>query len=222
MSTDRLLNVAVSVLTLCALVTTGLVVRREFFSPRAASAAPTRIATWQAYAREGHRMGPAEAPVTIVVFSDFQCPYCAVLMERLGTLRKAHPTEVTVVYRHFPVAGHQHARQAARASECAGDQGRFEAFHDALFAERDSIGVVPWDRFAATAGVGDLPKFRECAMATGPVPALGRDTLAGKQLYVAGTPTLLINERRIQGAPPMDSLEIFVQRALRSTASTRS
>ncbi len=223
MSTDRLLNVAVGVLTVCALVTTGLVVRRELSTPRAAAVPGTiRIPTWHAFAREGHRMGPAEAPVKIVVFSDFQCPYCAVLMERLRMVREARPTEVAVVYRHFPIDGHRHAVPAARASECAAEQGRFEPFHDALFAAQDSIGAFSWDRFATTAGVGDLPRFNACAAATGPVPALGRDTLAGNQLYVTGTPTLLINERRLQGVPSMDSLEVYVRQALRSAAPARS
>lgn len=214
------MNVAVGVLTACALVTTGLVVRRELAAPRTASAAaPVRIQGWHEFARQGQRMGPPKAPVTIVVFSDFQCPYCAVAMERLRQVRSAHPTEVAVVYRHFPVAGHRHAVAAARASECAGEQGRFEPFHDALFAaSRDSIGIVPWERYAEASGVADLPKFRECANGSGPVPALARDTLAARKLYVSGTPTLLINGLRVVGAPPMDSLEAYVGRALRASA----
>lgn len=223
MNTDRLLSVAVALLTVCALVTTGLVVRRELGSPATAASATTiRIPSWQAFASEGHRMGPADAPVTIVVFSDFQCRYCAVLMDRLRTLRNAHPSAVSVVYRHFPIATHEHAIPAARASECAGDQGRFEAFHDALFAARDSIGVSPWDRFAAEAGIPDLPRFSECASRTGPVPALAKDTVAAKQLNVTGTPTMLINGLRLQGAIPMDSLETVVRQALRSSASRGS
>jgi protein-disulfide isomerase len=213
-SGDRVMNVAVVVLTACALVTTGLVVRREFFPAQSASAsAPTHVPAWREFARHGHRMGPAKAPVTVVVFSDFQCPYCGVLMDRLRALRGAHPGEVAVVYRHFPVEGHAHAVAAARASECAGAQGRFEAYHDALFERRDSIGVVAWDRFAATAGVPDLAGFRECAAASGRVEALSRDSAAARKLRVSGTPTLLINGLRLVGAPPMDSLESYLRTA---------
>ncbi|HEX8242283.1 MAG TPA: DsbA family protein [Longimicrobium sp.] len=226
MSSERFWNVAVAALTLCALVTTGLVVRREFFSPRPAAASlpagAVRIPTWERFAREGHRMGPAQAPVTIVVFSDFQCPYCAILMDRLRTLRQEHPADVSVVYRHFPVEGHRFAVAAARASECADAQGRFEAFHDALFNSRESIGMVPWDRFATAAGVPDLARFRACAADTGPVPALARDTMAANNLYVRGTPTLLINGQRLQGALPMDTLEAFVRSALHPSAPSRS
>lgn len=208
------MNVAVAVLTACALVTTGMVVRREFFPAAGVAATGTSLVpAWRAYAREGHRMGPDAAPVTIVVFSDFQCPYCGVLMERLRALRSAHSSEVAVVYRHFPVDGHTHAVAAARASECAGAQGRFEAYHDALFAARDSIGRVPWERFAAEAGVRDLAGFRACAGGSGTVPALVRDSAAGRELRVSGTPTLLINELRLVGTPPMDSLESYVRAA---------
>lgn len=217
MSSERFWNVAVTVLSLCALVTTGLVVRRELFAPSPVAAAPApgvRIPTWESFAREGHRMGPARAPVTIVVFSDFECPFCAVLMDRLRTLRQAHPAEVAVVYRHFPVNGHAHAEAAARASECAAGQGRFESFHDALFADRGSVGTLPWERFAERAGVPDMAKFKECVASTARVPALARDSMAARTLYVQGTPTLLVNERRYQGVLPMDSLEAFVQRAV--------
>lgn len=221
----RVLDAALIILTLCALATTGLVVRRELFPPPAAQAQaprPTRVADWREYAREGQRMGPAEAPVTIIVFSDFQCPFCAVLMSRLNEIRSAYPREVSVVYRHFPLSSHPHAVAAARASECAAAQGKFPAFHDALFAAQDSIGVIGWGRFAAAAGVADLPRFEACAAGTGPLPSLERDTVAGRHLRVSGTPTLLINEVRFQGAVRKDTLEAYVRRALGTAARSGS
>jgi protein-disulfide isomerase len=212
----RILDAALVTLTLCAVVVTGLVARREFFPPAGGMQppAPVRVPDWRAYAREGHRMGPADAPVTIVVFSDFQCPYCGILTERLHTVMRAHPREVAVVYRHYPLAGHPYALGAARASECAAAQERFPAFHDALFAAQDSIGVAGWDRFASTAHVPDLARFRACAAQAGPIATVKRDTVAGMRLRVSGTPTLLINDTRLQGAVPADTLEAFVRRAL--------
>jgi protein-disulfide isomerase len=82
--------------------------------------------------------------------------------------------------------------------------------------------MVPWDRFATAAGVPDLARFRACAADTGPVPALARDTMAANNLYVRGTPTLLINGQRLQGALPMDTLEAFVRSALHPSAPSRS
>jgi protein-disulfide isomerase len=217
MKTEWMLNLATGTLTLCALAITALVVRQEFF-PKSPSGAlrPQVISGAREYSRAGHRTGPADAPVTIVAFSDFQCPFCGVAAERLRTLREQYPKEIAIVYRHFPLDIHPHAIAAARASECAAVQGRFQAFHDALYAAQDSIGLAPWERFAATAGVPDTSAFAVCAAGTAPLPALERDTLAGKRLQVRGTPTLLVNETRFQGAPPLDSLEAYVQRALRS------
>lgn len=210
-----LIDLAVVVLTACAVVVTGLVVRREFARGDAGPPRPRAVAEWRTFARDGHMMGPASAPVKVVVFSDFQCPYCAMLAQRLRTLRTEYPAQVVVLYRHFPLATHPYAIAAARASECAAAQGRFEAFHDALFAAQDSIGVVPFGRFAAMAGVRDTAAFRECTMRTGPVPALAHDTVAGRRLDVRGTPTLLINQTLLRGAQPLDTLEAYVERALR-------
>jgi protein-disulfide isomerase len=219
----RVLDVALVVLTLCAVTTTTLVARRELLPPRtdARSQAPRpiRVPDWGEYARHGHRMGPAEAPVSIVVFSDFQCPYCGVLMSRLREVRDAHPAEVAVVYRHFPLRNHPHAAPAARASDCAAEQGKFEAFHDALFAGQDSIGAWEWSRFAQAAGVMDLPRFAACAAGTGPLPTLARDTVAAARLRVTATPTLLINDMRFEGAVPTDTLEAYVRRALAGAAT---
>jgi protein-disulfide isomerase len=107
---------------------------------------------------------------------------------------------------------------AARASDCAAAQGRFVAYHDALFARQDSIGLVAWSRFAAAADVRDLPAFQACAADSAPSPRIDSDVAAGKRLRVTGTPTLLINGLRFQGAMPADTLASHVRRALRDLA----
>lgn len=143
-------------------------------------------------------------------------------MDRLNQVRTSYPREVSVVYRHFPLPNHPHAVGAARASDCAAAQGKFSAFHDALFSAQDSIGVVGWSRFATAAGITDLPRFEACAASTGRLATLERDTAAARRLRVSGTPTLLINELRFQGALPKDTLEAYVRRALRTASRTRS
>jgi protein-disulfide isomerase len=210
-------SAANAVLTVCAIVVTGLVVRREFFPPAPASSTPsTQISAWRSFG-EGERMGPPDAPVRLVLFSDFQCPACRLLAEHLRTIR-AENRDVEVIYRHAPLEQHAHAVPAARASGCAAAQGRFEQYHDALFAAQDSIGTTGWDAFARRAGVPDLPSFARCMSAPGDA-ALARDTLAARRLKVTGTPTYLLNDRRYVGAPPLDSLRAQVERARRSAAA---
>jgi len=151
-----------------------------------------------------------------VVFSDFQCPACRLLADELDSIRAKRPDDVAVVYRHFPLTPvHPHAEAAAKASECAGGQGRFEAFHDALFREQALVGETEWRHFATAAAVPDLAAFDRCVAGTAPDAAVARDFQAGRDLGVTGTPTLLINERRVQGTPPLPELERYVRRAMR-------
>lgn len=221
MKKEWLQHIATGVLVFCALAVTALVVRRELFSGEVMTmVAPPNapvVDDWEAYASSGHRMGPVYAPVTFVEFSDFQCPACRVLASSLDTLRARYGDKVRVVYRHFPLKSHHHAVAAARASECAAAQGRFKPFHDALFARQDSVGLVPWTRFARDAAIPELPAFEACMQQAGPLAALDRDTAAGNRLGVSSTPTLLINGRQVVGAPPLSTLDAFVKHELRGT-----
>lgn len=203
------------VLALCAIVVTGLVIRQEFFtaSPSAAPPRLTQVPGWHGYTRGGHRSGPDDAPVTMVVFSDFQCPACRLLATHLKALRTEFPEDLVIVHRHSPLSRHPFAVEAARASECAAQQGRFAAFHDALFVEQSSIGLAPWTRFAVNAGVPDVAAFEQCTAAGAPSPTLHGDTLAANELKVTGTPTVLINGFRFMGTPPLDTLRAFVAQA---------
>jgi protein-disulfide isomerase len=204
-----LANAVNGLLVVCALLVTGLVVRREFFGASPAAAGET-VADWSSYAAQGQRAGPADAPVTVVVFSDFQCPACASLAERMKEVRARHPGQVAMVFRHFPLPNHAAAVPAARASECAAAQGRFEALHDLFFAQQDSLGTKPWARFAREAGVADLAAFGRCMQGRDADAAVRRDSEAGMRLGLSATPTLLINGRRVQGAPPLPRLEQLI------------
>src|SRR6185312_1235273 len=162
----KLLNHAVTgLMLLCALTITALAVRRQFFEPAehpSAASEPREVGDWRQLAHTGQRMGAADAKVTIVEFSDFQCPFCARLEQRLHALLARDPSAFTLVYRHYPLAQHTHAREAALASECAGAKGRFAAFHDALFANQDSIGTASWGWFARIAGDVDSTALKRC------------------------------------------------------------
>ncbi|WP_331074225.1 DsbA family protein [Longimicrobium sp.] len=214
-------NLGAAVMVLCAVTVTGLVVRRELFSPSPAAAAveaeSRTVAGWRSYA-EGQRIGPEDARVTIVEFSDFECPFCRETADRLRTIRARYPRDVALVYRHYPLPYHENAVPAAKASVCAGRQGRFEEYHDALFAQQDSLGLIPWTRLASTAGVPDEAEFQACMQGSVPGSDIERDLQAGTRLGVRGTPAILVNERFISGAPP-GVLEELVERAVRAAAA---
>lgn len=216
MNRNLLSNLATGVLVACAVAVTALAVRHELFTrPAPAQEAPQlqarRIDRWTALLDRGQWMGRSDAPVRIVEFSDFQCPFCAKAQPVLDAVRRRHPDRISVLYRHFPLDQiHPYARPAAAAAECAGAQGRFEAFATRVFAQQDSFGAKPWSRFAREAGVADSAAFERCLLAPGTLAALDRDVRAGESVQVQVTPTLIINGTLYPGAPSESELEKLV------------
>jgi protein-disulfide isomerase len=156
-----------------------------------------------------------------VEFSDFQCPACRAAAETLRRVRQRYPQQVAVLYRHAPIPSHEHAADAARASQCAGEQGRFEAYHDALFAHQKSIGQISWTAFADTAGVADGNAFASCVNGGGTGAAVEDDRSEARRLGVSATPTLLINEQLIVGAPSEEEIVSMIEKSLRGARRAR-
>ena len=214
--TEKVLNVGLVVVATCALATTSLAAYRTF-RPAAPTPPPVavKVSDWRRFGSVGHRLGPTNAPVTIVEFSDFECSFCKTAAKTLNAARAKYGDEVAVVYRHFPLERiHPVARAAAVASECAAKQGMFEAVHDALFAE-DSLTDRSLIAVALRAGVSDTAAFKSCLEDPSAAAIVDRDVLDAKKLRVSGTPTVLVNQYRItMGASPplVDSL---IQLALR-------
>lgn len=209
-------NVATIILTLCAVIVTGLVVRREFFAqPPVAEPEIREVENWEELAAAGQVIGPRDAAVKIVEFSDFQCPFCGRVQSALQEIRDRYPGQVAIVYRHFPLERiHPHAFNAALAAECAGAQGRFEAYHDALYENQDSIGVKRWEDFAELAGVSNLAAFRTCVEEERFRDRVEQDMEVGDSIDVRATPTFIVNGQMFSGALSMDEWEERVQAAL--------
>lgn len=207
-------DIATWIMVICAVVVTVIIVHREFFPTAVAAEAETQprpVDNWSEIAATGQRMGPERAPMQIVEFSDFQCPFCATFAATLRKVRAKYPDRVAVLYRHFPLdALHPHARTAALASECAGEQGRFEAYHDRLFAQQDSIGTKPWARFAAEAGLPDTVAFNACVASQRLLGNVDRDAELGKRSGVHLTPTLVIDGTLIPGTVSETELEEWI------------
>jgi protein-disulfide isomerase len=216
MSSEKVLNVAISVLSLCVVVITVAIVRREFFTPPPRRAeGPRTIAEWRSYATLGSASGPVDAPLLIVEFADFQCPACGQFERSLQTLRRKYPGQVRTVYRHYPLMSiHPHAYDAALAAECAGQQGKFEAYHDTLFRSQDSIGLLTWGDFARRAGVPDTSRFAVCIRDSIPGRRIRLDIAAGEQLGIRGTPTILVNGVMLTGAPTAPELDSLARHAM--------
>ena len=162
--------------------------------------------------------GPADAPVTIVEFSDFECPYCARLAPVLDEVKRQYGDTVRVVYRHYPLSGiHPDAWKAAEASLCAHRQGSFWEFHDLLFAEQGSLTVADLKEKAARLDL-DAEAFGECLDSGRYYDAVLADMRAGDAVGVSGTPAMFVNGRFIGGALPFAALAELIEDEVRRAA----
>lgn len=210
-SKETVSTAAVVLLAACAVLLTGMNVRNTMVF-RAPGDPIRSVSDWHAYAQGGHRTGPADSRVTIVMFSDYECPACKAAIPHINALREKDPSEISVVLRHFPIDGHLFAREAAEAAVCADEQGRFTEFDRLLFARTGELGKQSWVQFAVQAGVPDSATFAECLQDGRAAAAVQADIDAGTRLGVTGTPTLLVNGDLYVG---VTGLEKKVQRYLR-------
>lgn len=123
---DLVLNCTLYTVAAAAVAMVSVRIHERFWVVPVDGTQPHRIQAWRDYSVEGQRMGFSGAPVTVVEFSDFQCPYCKKAWQDLQDIRKEHPNAVAVVFRNFPLSIHKFAEGAAVAAECAARQGAFE------------------------------------------------------------------------------------------------
>jgi protein-disulfide isomerase len=206
------------VLVGCALIVTGLLIRRELMSEpvgvvASAPEEPIRVENWKALLLAGPQFGTDEANVSIVVFSDFECPFCRSFHQSLQTVRREFGDRLLVTYVHFPLSYHKHAFAAAVASECAAAQGRFEQFADVVFAQQDSLGVLPWSTLAENAEVPSRELFARCLADTVPTARVELGRALAQSIGARGTPTVVLNGWRLAEAPSLDELRELLRNA---------
>jgi len=149
--------------------------------------------------------GPASAPVTIVEFSDFQCPYCSRVVPSIDQALETYGDQVRLVYRQFPLNIHPNAQKAAEASLCANDQGKFWELHDAMFANQRELGVDQLKSKAVGLGL-DAETFNACLDSGKYAAKVAADVAAGAANGVNGTPAMFVNGRFLNGAVPFEQI----------------
>ncbi len=163
-------------------------------------------------------LGPSSAPVTIVEFTDYQCPYCTRAQVTVEQVLKTYEGKVRLVYRDLPLDFHRQAFAAARAARCAGDQDRFWEYHRGLLTAPGSFDDEDFKGRAADLGL-DAALFASC-LASKRHEAAIRDSLAqATELGVEATPTFFINGRQISGARPFEDFQEIIEEEL-AIAST--
>src|SRR5829696_2153382 len=166
-----------------------------------------------------HLRGPKDAPVTLVKYGDYECPYCAEAHPLLKELQERAGEQVRFVFRHFPLdSTHPRARRAAQAAEAAASQGRFWEMHDLLYERQDELGEEDLMRYAAELGL-DLRQFEEDLTNDDHAGRIDEDRLGGDRAGVRGTPAFFVNGVRYKGPMDLDGLLAAVEEATSSSGA---
>jgi protein-disulfide isomerase len=160
--------------------------------------------------------GDASAPVTIVEFSDFHCPFCRTVQPTLLQLLDRYPGKVRIVYKDLPLDGlHPNARQASEAARCANEQGKFWQYHDALYssAAGTDVSVEALSGLATKTGL-DVAAFKQCLEADRHAAGIQRDMEQAERLGLSGTPAFFVNGRLLTGAQPLEGFTKIIDEEL--------
>ena len=164
--------------------------------------------------------GPADAKVTVIEFSDFQCPYCKRGFETMQELGKAYPKDVKFVFKHYPLPFHKEADPAARASWAAGKQGKFWEYHDALFNNQDKLGAAFYLEQAKALGL-NVDKFKTDMESDEAKSSIKADSELGSKNGIQGTPGYFVNGVAVRGAYPIEHFKMIVDRWLNGGAAPK-
>ena len=161
--------------------------------------------------------GPAAATVTLVEFSDFECPYCGAIEPTLTRIATEYKDRVKIVFRQFPLTNlHPRARKAAEASLCAFDQNKFWELHDVMFGDQKNLEIAQLKTKAQVVGL-DLTKFNACLDSGSKGDAVKADQRAGFKAGVTGTPGIFINGRFFNGVQSFDILSKAIDEELKKS-----
>jgi protein-disulfide isomerase len=168
-------------------------------------------------AADGPSRGPNVAPVTLVEFSDFECPFCGKGRTIVEDVMKAYPGKIRLVFRQFPLENlHPHAEKAAEASLCANEQGKFWQFHDKLFDNREKLAIEDLKGYAKALGL-NTSKFDQCLDSGQFTARVKADQEAGSKVGVSGTPAFFINGVNLSGAVPVEEFKQIIDLELASS-----
>lgn len=164
-------------------------------------------------AATGPSRGPAQAKVTIVEFSDFECPFCSRAIPTVEKVMKDYDGKVRLVFRHFPLEMHPKAEKAAEAGACAADQNKFWEMHDRMFKDQSKLNVPDLKKTAHDLGL-DSARFDKCLDQGEKRALIDADLKAGSEAGVNGTPAFFINGFFINGAVPYEDFKQALDREL--------
>jgi predicted DsbA family dithiol-disulfide isomerase len=163
-------------------------------------------------------IGPPDAPVTIVEFSDFECTYCRGVQRTIKQLLRTYGKHIKLVFKHLPLEIHPFAFPAAQAAFCAGQQGQFWQYHEALF-NTPALAVESFKKIAENLGL-EIHEFNRCLNSAASRNAISLNVREASQLGINSTPTFLINGKIVSGALDFEAFETIIERELRTARTS--
>jgi len=212
---SRLEATLTSILVICAVVVTALVVKRELATGRPESQGAPGLSFrqgWEEYFATDKTFGDPSGRIRVVEFVDFQCPFCTLFAHSLDTLRAMYPGEVYVAIRHFPLSMRRNAARAARAAECALRQGTFERFYQQAFSVPDSMWSERLSAVAEEMGIPEPDQLASCVETEWARERVARDSVDGVQAGVTGTPMVMMNGWVFPGTPSVRDMVAVIER----------
>lgn len=177
---------------------------------------PTEVSMFPPVQEDDWVSGNPDAAMTIIEYSDFQCPYCSLLAKDLKELVEQHPDDVQVIFRHFPLPSHPLSKAGAYASEAAGLQGKFWEMHDIIFASQETTNTMPLEQFEdwlveQAAGLGlDQDQFVEDMNSQEIIDKVEQAQQHGLNIGIPGTPLVIVNGQPYQGPRDVGSFEALM------------
>ena len=166
----------------------------------------THVQLTQPVDEEDHVQGAPDAPITLLQYGDYECPYTRLSRHPVHQLQREFGDSLRFVFRHFPLEDiHPHARAAAAAAEAAAAQGQFWTMHEDLFEHQKALADADLQRYAAEVGLG-IDRFERDRRSPAVAERIDRDLASGERSGVEGTPTFFVNGVRHDGPFDLDSL----------------
>lgn len=160
----------------------------------------------------GYAKGPADAPITMIAFSDYECPFCKRAEATVKQVLAAYPDKIRYIHRDYPLPFHKNANKAAQAARCAGVQGKFWEYYDGLW-ESERLTEKRLDKIAEELTL-DAAAFTQCLGSGQFAKAIETDMTDGQAVGVSGTPAFFINGRMLSGAQPMEAFKAIIDAEL--------
>jgi protein-disulfide isomerase len=181
--------------------------------PAAAAAAPTPGAKVDIELGAAPVKGPRTAPVTVVAFSDFECPFCSRAVPTLKQIEETYKGKVKIAFKHLPLSFHQNAQIAAEASMAANEQGKFWEFHDKLFENQRQLDRASLEKYAQELNL-NVAKFKAALDSGKFKKVVADDAAVAARIGATGTPTFFVNGKSIVGAQPFDTFKPLIDAEL--------